>query len=525
MTVVPPISEQLPLGRSIPNSNLHAISVSIPSWEVGLDYRRGVPEVCERLQMGYPRFMFHARVMQLGKECLRRLAINVDSYAGLPMLTYEDACRCRDFIYKEKRLKKEPVEKDSMIVVDTVMFGKYNVHVVVYPAEDDATAKLYWELVGCGVCSRFADQCLNEVGVPIPEPLLKYNVDPATITGKKLTGDYLPEGQVDTAKQLIRQRIVDCIALTKENVYLYPGGMNAIFHLHRLLGFMESERKTVCYGFPYTNSLKVLRHIGAGSIFFGHGSEEEIDTLEEQLADPTKDRILSIFCEYPTNPLLKTPNIRRLRALADQYDIPLLIDGTVGGFSNSQLFPYADVMVVSLSKAFNGTGDLLSGCLIVNITRSHGVRLKHALDIDDGNGYPGYRDTLWWEDVQVLERNSRTFMERDARVNQTTEIICDYLSGGYGSLFSVILHTPEAAHAFFDALLCPKGPTFGITCTLACPYTILAHFNEQEWALTYNVPLDLIRMNIGLENVESIRAMFDIALAAIPYPDDSNNTN
>jgi hypothetical protein len=43
--------------------------------------------------------------------------------------------------------------------------------------------------------------------------------------------------------------------------------------------------------------------LGAGSIFFGHGTEEEIDTLERQLANPAQVRTLSIFCEYPINPL------------------------------------------------------------------------------------------------------------------------------------------------------------------------------------------------------------------------------
>jgi cystathionine beta-lyase/cystathionine gamma-synthase len=49
----------------------------------------------------------------------------------------------------------------------------------------------------------------------------------------------------------------------------------------------------------------------------------------------------------------------------------------------------------------------------------------------------------------------------------------------------------------------------------------LAHFNKQEWALSYNVPVDLIRMNIGLEDEESIRVMFYIALAAILYRDNN----
>ena len=53
--------------------------------------------------------------------------------------------------------------------------------------------------------------------------------------------------------------------------------------------------------------------------------------------------------------------------------------------------------------------------------------MQHALNVDDGTGMPGYCDNLWWEDVMVLERNCRTFVERDARINRTTEAICDYL--------------------------------------------------------------------------------------------------
>ena len=80
----------------------------------------------------------------------------------------------------------------------------------------------------------------------------------------------------------------------------------------------------------------------------------------------------------------------------------------------------------------------------------------------------------------------------------------------------MVLHSQEAARAFFDALACPKGPTFGTNFTLACPYAVLAHYEEQEWALELGVPLYLIRIGIGLEDPDWVRELFDIALAAIP---------
>ena len=51
---------------------------------------------------------------------------------------------------------------------------------------------------------------------------------------------------------------------------------------------------------------------------------------------------------------------------------------------------------------------------------------------------------------------------------------------GYGSLFSVLLATPDNASKFYDRLDTAKGPGFGSNFTLVCPYTMIAHFNELQ---------------------------------------------
>jgi cystathionine gamma-synthase len=132
-------------------------------------------------------------------------------------------------------------------------------------------------------------------------------------------------------------------------------------------------------------------------------------------------------------------------------------------------------------------------------------------------------------------------MERDARINQTTEIICDYLNnhpkvsavyypkyvyrnvydmhkrpgGGYGGLFSILFHTPEAARLLYDALPCAKRPSLGTNFTLVCPYTLLAHYCEQDWAPEFGVPPHLVRMSIGLENPDLLRSWIDLDF--VPY--------
>ena len=55
---------------------------------------------------------------------------------------------------------------------------------------------------------------------------------------------------------------------------------------------------------------------------------------------------------------------------------------------------------------------------------------------------------------------------------------------------------------FYDALSLPKGPSLGTNFTLVCPYALLAHYNELSWAESYGVPRNLIRISVGLEDIQ-----------------------
>lgn len=120
-----------------------------------------------------------------------------------------------------------------------------------------------------------------------------------------------------------------------------------------------------------------------------------------------------------------------------------------------------------------------------------------------------YEDNYWAEDALFMERNSRDFVSRIARINTNAEAICDCLrasghgqstrhtslsiadseavkglyypkysstrpfydqyrkpTGGYGGLLSVIFRTRPEAVAFYDALETAKGPSLGTNFTL-----------------------------------------------------------
>ncbi|KAI1452974.1 PLP-dependent transferase [Annulohypoxylon moriforme] len=311
----------------------------------------------------------------------------------------------------------------------------------------------------------------------------------------------------------------------EDDIYLVPCGMNAIFTTHQTLLKAREPRKSINFGFPYVDTLKILQKFGPGAIFYGYGSSSDLDDLESRLEKG--ERFLGLFCEFPGNPLLTCPDLVRIRRLADTYDFAVVVDETVGTFVNVNVLPFADVVVSSLTKIFSGDCNVMGGSIILNPNSRYYDSLKSVMTSD-------FEDTYWAEDVIFMERNSRDFKSRIDRVNTNAEAICDVLNahplvanvyypkynesrpnyevcklpnGGYGGLLSCTLKTKAHAMAFFDALETAKGPSLGTNFTLTSPYVVLAHYQELEWAAGYGVNPDLLRVSVGLEdNLTSVFA-------------------
>jgi cystathionine gamma-synthase len=242
--------------------------------------------------------------------------------------------------------------------------------------------------------------------------------------------------------------------------------------------------------------------------------------------------ISAIVCEFPGNPLLAGCSLSELAKLAHAFDVPLIVDDTAATYANVNVFPHADMVVTSLTKAFSGEGDVMAGGLAV-----HGAGPFGAAFVAEAAR--NFDDLFWDDDAIVLERNSRDFESRVFQSNATAEALCDWLleqpavqsvfypkytmreafdelkrpGGGYGSLFSIVLHNgPVNAPPFYDRLRISKGPSLGNNFSLACPYTLLAHFEELDWAETHGVSRWLVRVSIGLEPLDDLKARFAEAL-------------
>lgn len=214
-------------------------------------------------------------------------------------------------------------------------------------------------------------------------------------------GRNLPAGYADAAKRTLRRRIAGVLVhdsgsektpsspnpaspaevgpsnrvqnLTESDVYLFSTGMTAIWNAHNLaLNFPSpvAKGKSICFGFPYVDTLKVLEKWGPGRHFFGHGLDSDVDALEE-LLDKQKTSgeppILALFTEFPSNPLLRSADLPRLRKLADQHDFLIVVDETVGNFVNVSVLQFADIVVSSLTKVFSGDSNVMGGRYVLYI--------------------------------------------------------------------------------------------------------------------------------------------------------------
>jgi cystathionine gamma-synthase len=86
--------------------------------------------------------------------------------------------------------------------------------------------------------------------------------------------------------------------------------------------------------------------------------------------------------------------------------------------------------------------------------------------------------------------------------------------GGYGGLFSIVLkNAAKVTEAFYDALEITKGPNLGTSFSLCCPFTLIAHYHELEWAESAGASRYLIRISVGLEPAGELIARIERAIS------------
>jgi cystathionine gamma-synthase len=278
------------------------------------------------------------------------------------------------------------------------------------------------------------------------------------------------------------------------------------------------------FGFPYTDTLKILQKFGTGVEFFPRGDAEDFAHFRELLL---REEIAGVFCEVPSNPLLQTPELPALARMAHLHGVPVVVDDTIGTFFNVDVLPHADLVATSLTKAVSGEGDVMAGSLTWNSTLEGLV------------APPTRPGGIYVADLVVLEKNSRDFPSRMAACNANALALARFLAthpavesvwhpglgpcphyealrkptGGHGAVLSFLpRHAGKTTPGIFEKLRVNRGISLGTSYTLACPYVQLAHYHELDWARSCGIDPYLLRVAVGSEPVTDLIARFDQAL-------------
>lgn len=400
----------------------------------------------------------------------------------------------------------------------------------------------WWSDTGVGISSRLAEHMLTNLAglqeVPLATtPVLK--------------------GQLETPHRVLRERIAYLVErapvtnrekkVQPSDVYLFQTGMAAIYNVHQHLQRLakNSECKSVILGVSFYETRHILEKYGTGLEFFSKGTD--VHALEQFLRqEKAQGRpVLSLWTEYPSNPLLFTSNLINLRRLADELGFVLVVDETIGGFCNVDMLPVADIMVTSLTKTFSGYADVMGGSVILNPSSKMYNDLKHHFDQE-------YVNDLYIGDARALRHNSEDYLHRSAIVNSNAKMLTDWLykrskderssiqnvlypttahagaqgnyeifmrlptvdfTPGYGCLFSIGFKSQESAVAFYDNLHVYHGPHLGAHRTLALGYTYLIYGAEEALKMADSgLSLAQIRVSVGLEDSKTLLHVFKYAV-------------
>jgi cystathionine gamma-synthase len=473
------------LGLPLPDSP-HACSVCLPTWSSVVGYEEGREKIMKRMRVGYPRFFKHPTVERLFDNAKAEVAGENEEVIVLPT---------RASVQRAHRW----VERHAETAVRITSFN--GLQALIVPAKAKPEADAYWRFSGEVVSSRQAQDFL----------------------------DGRPRG--GSKSHLIARALAKFTGTTLENTFVFASGMAAVTSVLRALPGVLNGKKTLQLEFPYVDCLKVQELFGHGVVYLNEAVGESFD---EALQRIRQGEFAGVFTELPGNPLLRTVNLARVAQACAEGATPLIVDDSASGPLNVDALRFADVVTGSLTKWISGEGNVMAGMAGLRENSPFAAALRGALRADAEEGAP-----LYIADAEVLLSNIKGYARRMKIVNASGLALATRLaghpavaqvwhpsltarenydavrrkSGGYGGLLSFTLKNPKKTPKVYDALRLSKGPSFGTPFTLVCPYVMLAHYPELEWAEACGVPAHLLRVSCGLEPIERVIATFEEALA------------
>ena len=324
------------------------------------------------------------------------------------------------------------------------------------------------------------------------------------------------------------------------------------------------------YGGTYNQFKVAFKRLGI-DVRFANG--DDVETFIPLIDKNTK----AIYLETIGNPRLNIPDFKKFADLAKEYDLPLIVDNTfgAGGYLFRPLEHGANIVVESATKWIGGHGTSIGGVIVDGGNYDwgngkfpqfsepsegyHGLKFAEIFGVNNPLGLPniafiirarveGLRDFgssqspfnsfLLLQGLETLSlrmerhvsnaQDLAEWLEQHPQVDFVwypglksspyNELSKKYLAKGAGGVLNFgVKGTKENASKFIDSLqLVIHLANVGDAKTLAIHPSSTTHdqLNEVE-QLAGGVLPNLIRISVGIEHIEDIKADFEQAFAKV----------
>ncbi|MEE8177911.1 MAG: PLP-dependent aspartate aminotransferase family protein [Acidobacteriota bacterium] len=309
----------------------------------------------------------------------------------------------------------------------------------------------------------------------------------------------------------------------------FASGMAAI---HAVFTMLKSGDHIVCTDGAYGGVPRlldaVMKNFGLDSSYVDTSSA---DRLREALRPNTR----MVFVETPTNPLMAVSDLSAVAAITRQRKIQLVVDNTfLSPYFQRPLEMGADIVVHSTTKYLNGHSDGMGGVAVL-AREEDTARLQFIQNAAGAVMGP--------MDAWLVLRGIKTLAVRMRQHSANAMAVAEYLSShpkvkkvyypglpahpqhalarkqmsGFGGTMSFETGSFENARAVLNRVrLCLLGESLGgVETLISHPATMThAYLSEEERQRT-GITQGLIRLSVGIEDVEDLIGDLKQALEAI----------
>lgn len=309
--------------------------------------------------------------------------------------------------------------------------------------------------------------------------------------------------------------------------FAFGSGMAAIT---AVLSLFKSGDKILTSSNVYGGTFRVLDKIFK-NFEIGYSIEDttNIDALENKITPDVK----AILVESPANPMLTITDLAAVAALAKKHGILSIVDNTfMTPYLQRPIELGTDIVIHSATKYLGGHSDLVAGLVVVNDAE---LADRLAFIQNATGGVLGPFDSF------LLIRGMKTLGVRLDRHVENAEKLAEYLSShravkkvyypglrdaqGYeinkrqakngGAMITFELKESYDIKKFFSSLnLIALAESLGGVESLVCHPASMTHASiPYEIRQKVGITDGLIRLSVGIENAEDLKADLENAIA------------